>query len=101
MVKLISITPSTNTKNKYTAKFDIDGKTKTTHFGAKAYNDFTIYSKGDKTIAEKKKEAYIARHKVTENWRDPTGAGTLSRYILWNKPTFEASLADYKKRFNL
>jgi len=28
-------------------------------------------------------------------------AGALSRWILWNKPTIEASKADFKKRFNL
>jgi hypothetical protein len=36
-----------------------------------------------------------------ENWKDPTSAGALSRWILWNKPTFKASLADYKRRFGL
>jgi hypothetical protein len=50
---------------------------------------------------DKKKDAYIARHKVNENWNDPKSAGALSRYILWNKTTLSASIADFKKRFNL
>ena len=28
-------------------------------------------------------------------------AGFLSMYILWNKPSFKASLADYKRRLNV
>jgi hypothetical protein len=27
--------------------------------------------------------------------------GSLSRWTLWNKKTLSASIADYKKRFNL
>ncbi len=46
------------------------------------------------------KSAYIARHKVRENWNDPMSAGALSRYISWNLPTISASIKDYKKRFN-
>ena len=41
------------------------------------------------------------RHKKNENWKDPTTAGALSRWVLWNKPSFRASVSDYKKRFNL
>ncbi len=48
----------------------------------------------------KKKNAYIARHKVNENWNDPTSAGALARYILWNKKTLTDSIADFKQRFN-
>jgi hypothetical protein len=97
MVKLISIKPSTKADKKYMATFETDkGRTKTTHFGAKGMGDF-IKSGGD----EKKKAAYIARHKVNENFNDPTTAGALSRWILWNKPTLSASIADYRRRFNI
>ena len=81
---------------KYTAVFDMgDGKTKTTHFGATGYSDYI------KSGSEVKKNAYIARHKVNENFNDYTSAGSLSRYILWNKSTLSASIADFKNRFNL
>ncbi len=50
---------------------------------------------------DKRKESYLRRHKVRENWNDPTTAGSLSRYVLWNKKSFRASVADYKKRFKL
>ena len=98
-MKLVSIKPATDGKHKYTAIFS-DPK-KTVHFGAKTYNDFTIYSKGDKKIAEEKKAAYIARHKVNEKFDSPATPGSLSRWILWNLPTVTASIADFKKRFNL
>ena len=95
MVKLLSIKPSKIKGKKYTAVFQVDDKTKTTHFGASGYTDF-IKSGGDL----KRKKAYIARHKK-ENWTTPMTAGTLSRYILWNLPTLKASIADYKKRFKV
>ena len=95
MVKLISIKPSKAKGKKYTAVFDVNGKTKTTHFGASGYTDF-IKSGGDL----KRKAAYISRHKK-ENWTTPMTAGTLSKYILWNKPTLKASIADYKKKFKV
>ena len=62
-------------------------------------------SKGSSTYIDhkddKKKEAYLARHKVNEDWTKPTTAGALSRFILWNKKTLSASIADFKKRFKL
>lgn len=95
-MKLLSIKPSTKADKKYMAIFETDaGRTKTTHFGAAGYDDF-IKSKN-----EVKKAAYIARHKVNENFQNPTTAGALSRWILWNKPTLSASIADYKRKFNL
>jgi hypothetical protein len=100
-MKLVSIKPATDGRHKFTAIFDIDGKSKTVQFGAKNYNDFTIYSKQDKELAEIKKKAYIARHKVNEDFNSPTSSGSLSRWILWNLPSLKASIADFKKRFNI
>ena len=31
---------------------------------------------------------------------DPTRAGYLSLYVLWNKPSLKMSITDYKKRLN-
>jgi len=50
---------------------------------------------------EDKKKAYLARHRVREDWSDLTTAGALSRWLLWNLKTLSASIADFKKRFNL
>ena len=95
-MKLVSISPSPNPKKKYVAIFRLDnGRTKTIHFGAKGYSDF-ISSK-----SETKKASYLARHSVNEDFDNPTTAGALSRWILWNKTTLSASISDFKSRFNL
>ena len=93
----VEIKPSTQKDKKFMAIFyDDEGKkVKTTHFGAKGMSDFTIHK--DK----ERKERYLDRHRKRENWNDPMSAGSLSRWILWNKPTLKASIADYKKRFKL
>jgi hypothetical protein len=70
-------------------------KKKTIHFGAKGMSDFTIHKD------PKRKERYLKRHKVNENWNKPDTAGALSRWILWNKPTLNASIKDFKTRFKL
>lgn len=92
----VVISPAKNPKKKYTAVFSKDGKKiKTTHFGSGGMSDFTIHK--DKA----RKQRYLDRHKKRENWESYMTAGSLSRYILWNKPTFKGSLRDFKKRFNL
>lgn len=94
---LISIKKSTRKDKKLMATFENieTGRTKITHFGATGYSDYTIHKDPER------KKRYIARHKDHENWKDYTSAGSLSLYILWNKPTLRASIADYKKRFKL
>lgn len=92
MVKLISVTKSDRAGKKFVAKFD-DGTQ--THFGAKGYEDFTTH--GD----EARKKRYLDRHRANENWNDFKSAGSLARWILWNKPSLRESIADYKQRFNL
>ena len=69
--------------------------TKTTHFGAAGYQDFTVHKDKDR------KRRYLARHCARENFDDFTTAGSLSRWILWNKPSLRASVADYRKRFGV
>ena len=93
---------STDPKKKLMAIFYKDGKKiKTQHFGSKANKDFTIYSKESKEKAAVEKKKYIARHKVRENFNAPMTAGALSKHILWNKPTREASIRDYVRRFKM
>jgi hypothetical protein len=100
-MKLLFIKPSTNEDKKLMAKFENNGRTKTIHFGAKGYMDYTKYYAKDPAEAKIKRDAYDARHKVNEDWSNPQTAGTLSKFILWNKPSIEASKRDFKKRFNL
>jgi len=95
-MKLISLKKSPRDEKKYVAVFDLgNGRTKTTHFGATGYSDFRSHR------SEERKDSYIARHSARENFNDPTSAAALSRWLLWNKPTLEASLRDFKARFNL
>jgi hypothetical protein len=93
--KKVIIKKSTNSKKKYMAVFYENGKKKkTTHFGCAGMSDYTKHKDPDR------KQRYMNRHKRRENWQDPMSAGSLSRYILWNKPTLRASITDFKNRFN-
>jgi len=107
MVKLV---PSTNKVNKYSMIFmnKIAKKIKTIHFGGKNYRDYTLINDKNSSFyiddAKKRdrvKELYIIRHQKREDWETPDNKGSLSRWILWNKPTIEESLQDYKKKFGL
>ena len=99
----VEIKKSTRSTKKLMAIFFKDGKKiKTTHFGSAANKDFTIYSKEDgKKIANERKSLYYARHSKREDWDKFQTAGSLSKYLLWNKPTLKASIADYVKKFKL
>jgi hypothetical protein len=97
--QLISITKSDKAGKKMKAVFMVGKREKTIHFGSSGNKDFTIYSAEDKAKAEKMRNAYIARHKVNENWTDPMTAGSLSRFVLWESPTIAGGISAYKKRF--
>jgi hypothetical protein len=73
-----------------------DGREIVTPFGQRGYSDYTKHK--DVT----RRTRYLNRHRgMGENWNDPTSAGALSRWILWNKPSFKGSVADFKKRFGV
>jgi hypothetical protein len=92
----VSIKPSTSSGKKMMAVFydTAKKKVKTTHFGASGYEDYTTH--GDL----QRKQNYLARHNK-EDWNDYMTAGSLSRWILWNRPTLTASIQDYMHRFKL
>ena len=99
----ITISRSSNPEKKLMAIFkDNDGnKIKTTHFGQRGASDYTKHGEKERM------KRYLERHgggtttSTKEDWKDPTTAGALSRWILWNKPSLSASFADYKRRFGL
>jgi hypothetical protein len=95
--KLKGIQASDRAFKKLVATFydPISGKEKHTHFGAKGYDDFV--HTGDVQARER----YQTRHRKDLDTNDPTKAGYLSWYILWNKPTLSGSIRDYKSRFNM
>ena len=94
-MQLLGIFRSTNPKKKWDALFLDDGKPFEVSFGARGYEDYTIH--GDYG----KKMSYLVRHAHKEDWENPTTLGALSRWILWNKPSMRASIADFKERFQL
>lgn len=96
-IKLIECKESSSKKYKYTCKFEVthdDGKVtkRNTNFGAKGYSDYTIHNDTER------RNRYIDRHWKDLKTDDPTRAGYLSMYILWNYKSYDKSLADYKKR---
>lgn len=86
----MKIEPSTKKAKRFKATFS-NGKT--VHFGSEGGSTFIDHHD------EAKKAAYLKRHAVNENWNDPYTAGSLSRWLLWNKETLAASHNDYMKRF--
>jgi hypothetical protein len=96
LLKLLRITKSKNPDKKLDATFEKDnGRTKTISFGANGYEDYTTHHDEDR------KNRYLNRHKRHEDWNNPMTAGSLSKNILWNKPTIKASIKDFKQKFNL
>tara|TARA_R110000772_G_scaffold24323_1_gene64299 strand:- start:32 stop:322 length:291 start_codon:yes stop_codon:yes gene_type:complete len=94
-MKKVVIKKSVDKGKKLTAIFTReDGSTKKISFGSAGMDDFT------KKKDEAQKKRYLARHRARENWNNPESAGALSRWILWNKTSRQASIADFKRRFN-
>ena len=66
-----------------------NGKTKTKKFGsAKAFTYFD-------GATDEKRNGYLARHKVRENWNDISSAGALAKEVLWtdtNKSKIEKNI---------
>ena len=102
-MKLISVKPSTRKSKKWSAEFCVckgescckKEERKIVHFGADGMDDYTI------TKDKEQRDRYRARHKKDLETNDPTRAGYLSYYLLWNKETLSESIKDYKKKFNL
>lgn len=70
---------------------------KTVHFGAKGYEDYTMHKD------EGRMRNYVSRHRARENWAKSgmDTPGFWSRWLLWNKPSFEGSRKDIERRFNV
>jgi hypothetical protein len=83
-------------EKKWDAVFERNGREKVVPFGLRGASNFTKH----KNVTRKMR--YVRRHSgMGENWKKPDSPGALSRWILWNKPSFRESLADYKRRFGL
>ena len=99
----IILSKSSKKDKKYMIKHD----NKTTHFGQAGARDFTLINKKSsqfylpkKEDREKVKANYKSRHS-TYSLSSPYTAGSLSMFLLWNKPTLSASIKDYEKRYKV
>ena len=94
MTKL-QILKSDKSEKKFKAVFTKDdGKTKTVHFGASGYEDYTQHKNLER------RRLYRQRH-VKDLKGDPMRAGYLSYYILWGESTnFQTNLRSFKHKFN-
>lgn len=63
-LKLVKIVRSPKKDKKYMAVFEKDGRTKSIHFGATGYSDFTKHHDVER------KKRYITRHRSRENWKN-------------------------------
>lgn len=95
MIKVVKLKKLKTGNKKYEITFEKNGKKYIRKFGAAGMSDFTIHKDRER------RERYISRHKKDLKTGDPMKPGYLSMYILWNKPTLKASLADYKRRLNV
>ena len=69
---------------------------KVVHFGQRGSQ--TYIDHGD----ERKRTAYLARHKSRENWDDPYSAGALSRWLLWgDSKSLDVNHATFMRRFGV
>ena len=87
----IVIPKSKKPDKKFNSRIDCK---KTVSFGQKGASDFTKHTN------KERKYVYINRHKKNEDWikSGVKAAGWMSKHVLWNKPTLEASVADINKR---
>ena len=85
--------------NSKTKKFEVDVKvgdrTKRILFGAKGY---THYTEGH--LDKYRKDNYIKRHQVREDFRDPFTAGYWSYHYLWEFKTYKEALAYIQRDLN-
>jgi hypothetical protein len=87
------IKPSTKKDKRYQATFN-NGKI--IHFGLRGGN--TYIDHGDKI----KRENYIKRHAVNEDFSNPYSAGALSRFLLWGDyKTLDENYKAFMKKFNI
>ena len=87
----IELSKSNNKNKKFKAVINGD---KTIHFGHSQYQDYTTHND------DQRKKNYIARHSNEDHSKKNVASPAfLSRHILWNKPTIQASINDLNKKY--
>ena len=89
---------STNPSKKFMVTItNSSGTTKTVHFGANGYSDYTIHKDPERM------KRYDSRHKSRENW-GKSGihtAGFWSKWILWSKPSLSGAIRYTSEKFGI
>ena len=92
-MRFVSLYNSKRKGKKYVITFE--NPTVVIHFGAKGSSTYLDHHD------EVKRENYLRRHAVNENW-DEVNAGSLSAYLLWGPSTdLETNLELFLKRFDI
>ena len=90
----ITLSKSSNNINKFMISINKgEGRTKTIHFGAKGYSDYTIHKDPERMMR------YLTRHVRRENW-SPSGRfkpGFWSRWLLWSKPSLSGAARETER----
>lgn len=95
-MRLKTLRKSHTKGKKWDAVFEKNGKEKVVPFGAAGMSDYTKH----KNVTRKMR--YLRRHTGKgEHWSKPDTPGSLSRWVLWNKPSFRDSVRDFRRRFHL
>ena len=78
-------------------KFDAVLGERVVSFGARGMSDYTLHKDAARM------DRYVQRHAAREDWRQSglRTPGFWSRWLLWNKPSFDASRKDMERRFCL
>ena len=79
---VVYIRPSTRATKRLMAEFP----NRVVHFGSR--DGSTYIDHYDPDI----RDAWLARHKVKENWRDYQSAGALARWLLWEETTLREAI---------
>jgi hypothetical protein len=98
MKEVAYLKKSTNSSKKYMVTIISPyGKTKTVHFGANGYFDYTIHKDKERM------KRYDARHKSRENWTKSGiyTAGFWSKWILWSKPSLSQAITYTSEKFGI
>jgi len=67
-------------------------------FGDINYNDYIIYNLHfGKSVADIRRENYLARHAEREDWTDPYSAGFWSRFLLWEKRSLKSAIKNIER----
>lgn len=65
------------------------------HFGQEGASDYTIHKN------QARKNSYIVRHQMNENWNDLNTAGAWAKGLLWSEPTIEKSIKKMQIKFGI